>query len=304
MRALLVVNPKATVTTAAVRDVVTSALASACRLEVVETKAHGHGAELARAAVGDSDVVVVLGGDGTVNEVVNGLLGGGPGPDVPSLAVVPGGSANVLARALGLPRGAVEATSVLLEALRSERRRTIGLGRVEDRWFTCNAGLGFDAAVVRRVDRNRAAGQPATPARYVRSGLREFLGTDRRGAALTLERAGAEPQELALALVCNTSPWTYLGSRPVVPCPRASFDTGLDVFGLTRLGLLSTLRHTGKILARRPRPGGRRVVHVHDAAELTLRATAPLPFQLDGEDLGDRTHVVLQSVPGALSVVL
>ena len=315
MRALLVVNPKATATSAAARDVLAHALASEVRLEVAQTKAQGHAAELARTAVADGlDVVVALGGDGTVNEVVNGLLADGPRAGLPSLAVVPGGSTNVFARALGLPADPLEATSVLLEALRTERHRTIGLGTAAwdgadpvagTRWFTFNAGLGIDAAVVRRVDGRRAAGRRATPALFVREGFRHFLlHADRRRPALLLERPGAEPERLGLALVCNAAPWTYLGVRPVQPAPRASFDAGLDLFGLRTLGTLRTLRHLGQILAPEPRPRGARVLQVHDAPELALTAARPLPLQLDGEDVGDTRRVVLRSVPAALRVVL
>ena len=120
MRALLVVNPMATATTERMRDVLTHALASETKLDVVQTQARGHATSLAREAVADRlDVVVALGGDGTVNEVVNGLLADGPAAGLPALAVVPGGNANVFARALGLPASPVEATGLLLDALRS-----------------------------------------------------------------------------------------------------------------------------------------------------------------------------------------
>jgi diacylglycerol kinase family enzyme len=99
----------------------------------------------------EADVVVALGGDGTVNEVVNGLLTDGPKADLPALAVVPGGSTNVFARALGLPTHPFDATGAILEALRAGRTRRIGLGLADDRYFTFNAGLGFDADVVRRI---------------------------------------------------------------------------------------------------------------------------------------------------------
>ncbi len=306
MRVLLVVNPKATGTTLRARDVLASALASTCRLDVAETKARGHATELARDAVADElDAVVALGGDGTVNEVVNGLLSDGPRDGLPALGVVPGGSANVFARALGMSASPVEATGELLDALQHDRRRTLGLATADDRWFTFNAGLGLDADVVRRVEQRRAAGRRATTGLYVRSGVRQFFThTDRRTPQLVLEREGAAPEPLALALVCNTSPWTYLNSRPVQPCPQASFETGLDVFGLRGLATLPTLRHLGQILARTPRPRGRGVLSLHDLPALTLSSSAPLPFQLDGDDLGDRTRVVLRSVPRALTVLV
>ncbi|MFV2120269.1 acylglycerol kinase family protein, partial [Streptomyces sp. Act-28] len=131
MRALLVSNPAATTTSARTRDVLVHALASEMKLDAVTTEYRGHARDLARQAVeaGNVDLVVALGGDGTVNEVVNGLLHRGPAPDrLPRLAVVPGGSTNVFARALGLPNDAVEATGALLDALRERRSRTVGLG--------------------------------------------------------------------------------------------------------------------------------------------------------------------------------
>lgn len=104
------------------------------KLESITTEYRGHARDLGRQAAesDDIDLVVALGGDGTVNEVVNGLLHNGPDPDsLPRLAVVPGGSTNVFARALGLPNDAVEATGALLDALRERRERTVGLGLAE-----------------------------------------------------------------------------------------------------------------------------------------------------------------------------
>ncbi len=306
MRALLVVNPKATTFSARVRDVLAHALASETRLELVETKARGHAVELSAGATEQGyDVVVALGGDGTVNEVVNGLLAAGPGPQVPALAVVPGGNANVFARALGLAADPVEATGQLLDALREDRRRTLGLGRANERWFTFCAGLGLDAAVVRGVERKRARGARATPGLFVRTGVQQFFRSRaRREAPMTLHLEGRDPEPLALALVCNTNPWTYLGQRPVQPCPQASFDTGLDLFGLRSLQTTPTLRHLRQILSSAPRPRGRRVLGVHDAHELLLTGTRPLPLQVDGDDLGDVDRLVLRSVPDALQVVV
>jgi diacylglycerol kinase family enzyme len=306
MRALLVVNPKATTTSVRARDVLAHALASEVKLDVVETTHRGHAVELAtQAAIDGLDVVVALGGDGTVNEVVNGLLHAGIQPDLPALAVVPAGSTNVFARALGMPNSAIDATSQLLEALLEDRTRTIGLSLADDRWFTFNAGLGLDAGAVHRVEKARAKGKTATQPLYIRSAVKEyFLGVAKHQPVITLEREGAEPLRLALALICQADPWTYLGTRGVRPCPGASFDTGLDVFGLTTTPLTAILRHLRQILVAEPHPKGKRVVNLHDLPELTLTADMPLPFQLDGDGLGERTRVRLRSVPHALRVVV
>jgi len=305
MRALLVVNPKATTTSVRARDVLAHALASEVKLDVVETTHRDHATELARQAALDGlDMVVALGGDGTVNEVVNGLLHDGPQPGLPTMAVVPAGSTNVFARALGLPNNPVEATGALLTALLEDRRRRIGLGRADERWFTFNAGVGIDAGAVRRVEQARAKGRTATNPLYVRAAVKEFYLGPQRKHRLTLTPEGSDPVEVALALVCNTDPWTYLGDRPVRPCPQAGFDSGLDVLGLKETPTLSVLRHVTQILMKDPKPRGKHVVLLHDLPRLVLEATSPLPFQLDGDDLGDRSKVVFTAVPAALEVMV
>ncbi len=304
MRALLVVNPAATTTSPRVRSVLSSALASEFKVDVVETTHRRHAVELAAGARRDGiELVVVLGGDGTLNEVINGLLDEGPRPDVtPLLGIVPGGCANVAARALGLPADPVEATAVLLDALRAGRSRLIGLGRADERYFAFCTGLGLDGATVRRVERTRGT-RPVTGPRYVRSAAVEFLAhTERRRALLTLQRPGAEPERVCLALVCNTRPWTYLGDRPVNPCPRAGFDTGLDVLALRRLRTVGTLRHLAQAFGGRG-PHGRSVVSWHDEPMVTITADTPLPFQVDGDYLGERSSLELRSVPAALRVL-
>lgn len=313
MRALLVVNPKATTTTSRSRDVLVRALRSDVDVTVAYTRRRGHAVTLARqAAEQGCDLVVALGGDGTVNEVVNGVMTAHPAKGDrpaaarrPLLAVVPGGSTNVFVRALGLPNSWVEATSVILEALRSGRSRTIGLGRANERYFTFCAGVGLDAAVIRRVEQARLRGRIATPALYLRSMVSQYLlGPGERRPAITLERPGMEPEgELALAIVQNTAPWTYLGNRPVNPNPDASFDLGLDVMALRRLRLPGTLRAGVQILSRRPDPRGRHVLRLHDLAEFTLVCAQPRPFQLDGDYLGERERVRFTAVPEALRVV-
>lgn len=308
MRAVLVVNPNATATTMRTRDVLASALSSDLHVDTVQTKGRGHAIELASQAVETgADIVVALGGDGTVNEIVNGILEHGPRPGLPDLAVVPGGSTNVFARALGLPASPVEATGQILEALREGRSRRIGLGKADERWFTFCAGLGIDAAAVERVEAKRAKGKRSTHALYVRSAVnRFFLATDRSRPPLQLSATGlTEPRDVYAALVCNTDPWTYFGDRPVRPCPEASFDTGLDVLAFLRLSTLSTLRAASHFFAKDPHPRGKSLLPLHDQAELIVKATSePQPFQVDGDALGEREQIHLTAVPHALRVVV
>ncbi|WP_031076865.1 diacylglycerol/lipid kinase family protein [Streptomyces sp. NRRL S-118] len=322
MRALLVVNPAATTTSARTRDVLIHALASEMKLEAVTTEYRGHARDVGRRAAEaeDVDLVVALGGDGTVNEVVNGLLHHGPDPDrLPRLAVVPGGSTNVFARALGLPNDAVEATSVILDALGERRERTVGLGlasgtagsedeAVPVRWFTFCAGFGFDAGVIGRVEQQRERGRRSTHALYIRQAMRQFLDEPRRRhGAITLERPGTDPvHDLALSIVCNTAPWTYLGNRPVYAAPEASFDTALDVLGLSRLSTAAVARYATQLLTSTPErgPRGKDVLSLHDLTDFTLHSKVPLPFQMDGDHLGLRTSVTFTGVRRALRVIV
>jgi diacylglycerol kinase family enzyme len=309
MRALVVVNHQATTTSPRTLDVLLAALRHDLKVDVAETGHRGHAVELGRQARADGlDLVIAVGGDGTVNEIVNGLLGDATGPDVPDLAVVPGGSTNVLARNLGLPGDPIEATGQLLDAVRAGRRRPLGLGRLDERWFTFCAGVGYDADVIRVVEERRADGQRSSLPLYARIAIqRYFAQPDRRhGGPITLERAGADPVPgIALAVVTNCAPWTYLGGRPLNPTPQASFDAGLDVFALTRLPLVGTLRHLAQLMRANDRgPRGRDVVLLHDQLEFVLSSSRPVPFQVDGDFLGERSRMVLRSYPAALHLVL
>src|SRR3954449_8040620 len=320
MRALVVVNPAATATTPKGRDVLVRALGSELKVDVAETQHRGHGRELGRRAVEDGvDVVVTLGGDGTVNEVVNGLLERGPSAHVPTLAVVPGGSTNVFSRALGRSRDPVEATAEILASVRAGHTRLVSLGTAsasgtEDagpdgwsapRWFVFAAGLGFDAEVIARVEAQRAEGRRSTGSLYVREATAAFLlGRERRRPAMTLRMPGEAPvDDLFLCLVSNVSPWTYLGARPVNPSPEASFDTGLDVFAMSGMGPLRMLRTLRQTLARNPDARGRGVHRRHDLEELSLTADRPQGWQLDGDHLGTATGLRVRHVPAALRVV-
>jgi diacylglycerol kinase family enzyme len=309
VRALVVVNPQATTTSARARDVVLSALRHDLKLEVVHTSYRGHAVEVARQArLDELDVVIALGGDGTVNEVVNGLLADGTRPPLPDLAVVPGGSTNVLARNLGIPPDQVEATGLLLDAIREDRRRYVGLGRLDSRWFTFCAGIGLDADVTRAVEEARARGASASVPLYLRTAVRRYFAQEgRRGPGpITLERPGAEPVTgIHVAIVGNASPWTYLGPRGVHPTPRAEFDTGLDLLALTRLRLPSTLRHVAVMLAPGDHsPRGRDVVELHDQDGFVLTSERPVPVQVDGDYVGDRTRIELVAAPRALRLVV
>lgn len=309
VRALLVVNPQATATSAAGRDVLAHALASDVQLEIVETSYRGHAADAAARAVADGiDLVVAHGGDGTVNEVVNGLLAKCPDPvDTPALGVVPGGSANVFARALGLPRDPVEATHRLLVAIESGSRRQVGLGLVEpadsdSRWFTFNAGLGWDADVVAEVERRRD--KTASPLLYASIALANYVKQMLTATDLLVELPDGTREKTRLAFVSNTDPWTYLGAKPIHMNPDCSFDGGLGLFALRSLAPPTIARTLSQILLPLGPPSGGNLLRLDDVDEVRVTAERPVRLQVDGDDLGEHRQVKFTSVPKALRVAV
>jgi diacylglycerol kinase family enzyme len=305
VRVLVVVNPRATATSPRERDVLAHALASEADLEVVETENRGHAAAIAcRAMRSGTDVVVALGGDGTVNEVINGLLTDGVHPGVPALGIVPAGSTNVFVRALGLPNDRIEATGALLEGLRTGTARPVSLGLADDRYFCFAAGLGFDAAIVHGVEGKRRQGKRSTHVLYARVGVREFFRADRRHPRVHIELPdGTHFDDVYFAIVANADPWTFVGNRPLHPTPEVTFDTGLALYGRRRMGIGGMLWSMARLSGDHPHVGGRGAYVVHDLETVTVLADEPLPFQVDGDALDSREKVTFRSVPQAIRVV-
>jgi len=341
VRGLLIVNPRATTTADGTAEKVIRSLAGVVDLDVEHTRHRGHARELAAAAAG-ADLVLVVGGDGALNEAVNGVMAAAgssrsPGPagssgasrssgapgasetleasvsfgssggrPAPLIGIIPGGGGNVFARALGLPVDTAAAVRRIRQAIETESFRTIGLGLAGDRYFTFSADLGWDAEVVHEVEQQREKGSRESASLYMRTIVRRYYrGTDRRVPALTAERDGRPPaDELFMAVVTNRSPWTYLGGRALLPVPNPDFNSGLDLFALRRLRVGTVLHAVGQMLWVRSRPlRGRHLLSEPGLEALTLRSARPIAFQVDGEYLGETRAVDFRFVPGALRVV-
>jgi diacylglycerol kinase family enzyme len=291
VRATLIVNPYASRVSEPLVRAVEHELSSQFELETVLTERRGHATELSRAAAGEA--VFVLGGDGVFNEVLNGLDGTRP------VGLLPGGGANVLPRALGLPEDALEAARRLLGA----GRRRISLGRVNGRRFGFSAGIGIDADSVRRVDAKgrRPDGRRPGDLAFVAAALGALL--DRRGRyEPQLEIVGYG--RAGLVLVSNDAVFTYAGAMPVRFCPEASFDLGLDFAAPERLGPLSLARLIGRVASGRGAAGAKGVFAGHDLDRIEVRCDVPLALQADGEDLGDVESAVFEAERGAVEVLV
>ena len=289
--------------TGTITDLTVRSLAGLTDLEVEKTQYRGHARELAAAT--RAELVIVLGGDGSINEVVNGIMSRPSGDAKPLVAIVPGGGANVLARGLGLPVGAAAALRRIREVIAAGRYRTIGLGLAGDRYFTFSAGLGMDAEVVREVDRLRGEGHRESASLFFRAMMsRYYRGTDRRRPALTLERDGQPPVgELFMTIITNRSPWTYFRDRPLLPVPHPDFNSGLDMLALRQIRLTTIFNVVGQMLYIRSRPPrGRDFLSVLGSESLTIRSVRPIAFQADGEYLGETEAVKFQFVPRALRI--
>lgn len=311
MRAVLIVNPNATSTTPAGRDLLAHALESRVDLTVVHTNHRGHAVEIGHQATRDGvDVLIVHGGDGTVNEVVNGILQDppeGPAP-TPAVGVVPGGSANVFARSLSISPDPTEATNQLVDLIGDHRRgtpwRRIGLMDCGERWGVFTAGMGVDGDAVAAVEAQRDKGRKVTASRYIRVAIREFLSTARKEPRLTLELPDREPVSgVHFAFVSNSSPWTYANARPVWTNPTTTFETGLGVFATTNMKLFANLRLVRQMVSAKPRIEAPHLIRDDDLAWLRVSSTTPIACQIDGDYVGLRDSMTFTSVPDALSVV-
>lgn len=328
MRAVLIVNPNATSTTPAGRDLLAHALESRVRLTVAHTDSRGHATDIARAAARDRvDVVIVHGGDGTVNEAVNGVLGPPPFAGVsgttnadrppaptadeswvPAVGVVPGGSANVFARTLGISPDPAEATNQLVDALDRNRTegawRRIGLMDCGEKWAVFTAGMGVDGEVVAAVEAQRAKGRKVTPGRYIRTTVPLVIGSARRDPGLTVHMPGRDPVPgVHFVFVSNTNPWTYANDRPVWTNPETTYETGLGVFATTSMGIWRTLRLVRQMLAKNPRLEFDHLLRDDDVPWIRVISDTPVASQIDGDFVGLRDSLTFAKVPDALPVV-
>lgn len=286
MRILLIVNTYATNYDLTRRRVVEKALSADHKLEVVETTRHGHGLPIAQGAVSDGfDAVVTWGGDGTVNEAANGLVGTDIG-----LGVIPGGSTNVTARTLGIAGDVTRATGQLLQWLAEGRKRRIDLGKAGERYFTFACGAGFDAAIVKEVEARSMLKRAIGPSVYLAAALAVFNNGYERSRPLLKVRFpdGTESPPLFFAIFSKSSPFTYLGNRPFVVSPKAAHGRPPTVMGMTRMSFLPVLGVVSSAFARQRHLERSRFTYHREFTEAEAIGFRPFDMQVDGEHRGMR----------------
>jgi diacylglycerol kinase family enzyme len=310
-RMLIIVNPYATTVSDRLRHLVVYALQGRFEVDAVDTEAQGHATELCREAAHEGyDVVVAFGGDGTVNEAANGLIGSPgawTGANPTPLTCLPGGSANVFGKMLGIPGELVDATEHLLAMADDWRPRKVDVGVVNNRCFTFASGLGVDASVVERVDSN-----PRMKARLgayyftwaaVSTFARRYLVHPPRMVAHT----GEQTLEGVTTIVQNGSPFTYFQNRPIEVAEGAALDSGaLAASVLHRARPFDMPSIAWRAFSRHARIARHRQVSSFPAlSELTVQSAdaRPLPLQVDGDYIGEVSEARYSILPRALHVV-
>jgi diacylglycerol kinase family enzyme len=303
MKVLLIVNSSASSVTARGKVVIQKALSADHEVTVAETSRRGHATRLAMGAAGaGTEVVVVLGGDGTLNEAANGLAG-----SATALAALPGGSTNVFARTIGLPNDPIEATGDLLAALAAGSIQRVGLGSVNGRYFLFHVGMGFDAAVVEQVEKRsqlkRYAGHPL----FVYSGFATwFRHYDRSRPRFAVHHEdGTVIDDAYLAICLNTNPYTYLGNIPLDLAPEATLDRGLAMVTIRTMAFAKMMRIIGSALVSgKHLRSSRWSDHRTDLSSVVVEGYGPFPYQVDGDHLGDAERLEIRHEPAVLDLVL
>jgi diacylglycerol kinase family enzyme len=309
-RMLIIVNPHATTVSDRLKNLVVYALQGRFEVETVATEAQNHATEIGREVRDHGyDVVVAFGGDGTLNEVANGLAG----TDIP-VAVLPGGGTNVVCRTLGIPNDVVDATEHLLALADEWAPRRIDLGTVDDRHFVFSCGVGIDATVVKRVDAHPKLKSRTGPYYYSWAAISAFYRSYLHNAVrLRIETGTGEAAEGVTALAQNSDPFTYFASRPVRICEGIEIDDGsLSLAVLQRAAQRDMPTLIPRLFSeKRPAARHRQIDHFEDVTAATVSSISetrdgtprPFPVQVDGDYIGERTHIDLGVEPAALTVV-
>jgi diacylglycerol kinase family enzyme len=310
-RMLIIVNPYATTVSDRLRHLVVYALQGRFEVDAVDTEAQGHATELCREAAQEGyDVVVAFGGDGTVNEAANGLIGAPSqwaGANPTPLTCLPGGSANVFGKMLGIPGELVDATEHLLAMADDWRPRTVDLGVVNGRCFTFASGLGVDASVVERVDSNPRLKARLGAYYFTWAAISTFARRYLVHPPQMVARAGGQTLEGVTTIVQNGSPFTYFNDRPIEVAEGAALDSGaLAGCVLHRARPLDMPSIAWRAFSPRARIARHRHVSSFPAVEeLTVQSAdgRSLPLQVDGDFIGEVDEARYSILPRALNVV-
>jgi len=312
VRGVMVVNPYSSGLTSRRELAIVTAMRERMDVEIRRTERGGHAPQLTRELLdaGDVDVVISCGGDGTANEVLNGMdLAAGTADSRPDFAIVPAGGTNVLARSIGYPNHPVKATERLIDAIIERRTRAINLATVDERTFLFSAGVGLDAEVVKRMEKKRSGRRPSDAAHL--ASIFGIFATSRFALGdrmtVTVDATG-EQLRSAFVVVGNTTPMTYMGKVPLHFMPECTLEGGLDFLAPRRANALFVMRNAAQAMGvgrtRRRLVSEESMNLRHDVRAFTVSCDEPQPIQVDGEYIGDRTQLRFGLIERAVNLVV
>lgn len=303
MKITLIINPVASSVNKRNLIVIQKALSSDHELEVLETSRKGQATRLAyKAAKSKSNLIIAHGGDGTINEVVNGILD----QDV-AVVPLPGGSTNVFARSLGYPNEAIAATAAMLEAIAADSYKMGSIGLADGRAFLFHVGAGFDAAVVEKVEEKGPLKKWVGHPLFIASTFATWLkGVDRKNPWFSIKLSdGSTIPEAQLAVALNCNPYTYLGNKPLDLAPEATLDTKLSLIALTKLSVGNLVPAAFQALRKSEGINdSEKVRHLKNVDTATITGYKPFPYQLDGEFLEPVNQLLLESKERAVKFLI
>jgi diacylglycerol kinase family enzyme len=275
----------------------------------VSTESQNHATEIGREAVnGGYDIVVAFGGDGTLNEVANGLAG----TDIP-ISVLPGGSTNVVARTLGIPNDVVDATEHLLGCADRFEPRSIDLGIANGRRFVFACGAGLDATAAQQVDSHPRMKHRFGPYYYTWAAVKGFYGRYLRNPVRMQVTTDQGDSEGVTAICQNSDPFTYFRDTELRVCENVSLESrSLSLAVLRRAAQRDIPFIAGRVLGRKSTAGDHgQIDHWEGLTEAVIESVSkdeagnwrPFPVEVDGDYIGEHGRLHLELDPAALKVI-
>lgn len=308
-RMLIIVNPYATTVSDRLKSLVVYALQGRYEVEAVTTEAQNHATEIGREATGGGyDIVVAFGGDGTLNEVANGLAG----TDIP-VSILPGGSTNVVCRTLGIPNDVVDATEHLLGCADRFEPRSIDLGLANGRRFVFACGAGLDATAAHQVDSHPRMKHRFGPYYYTWAAVKGFYGQYLRNPVVMAAETENGRSEGVTAICQNSDPYTYFKGREIRICEGVELGSGtLSLAVLRRAAQRDVPFIAARVLGKRSAAGDHRHIdHFQGLSGARIESMSkdedgswrPFPVEVDGDYIGESTELDLGIEVGALKVI-
>lgn len=308
MTILLIVNEKSTTNSKLNLTDIYNQLAKIAPVILKKTTSKGEGEYLgAWGKRQQFKYIIICGGDGTINEVINGLMKKYIPGKIPTIGLIPAGNGNVLAKNLRVPTDYKLALQLIINGIATSKIQSISLGKIAGNYFTSNAGLGFDADVVRRVAEARDKKGKVSNFTYIYQGIKEFINFPREKNRISLHLKSRQSSSLFSiknTIINNGPAWTYNKNKPFVTNPHTDFNSGLGICAFKRATRRQLLKFLFYLSSSKPIDNNANILLVDHIKDFTLVCDSPISLQLDGEFLGKFTHLDVTYVSCAVDFLV